>query len=88
MSVGVLAAHRPGEKLLLDEYLATRFVELPVHSEDLSLSAGSTAEAPLAAITRAVDVLVAAARERHGDREVLHALSRRERDERSALRVL
>ena len=84
----VAVAHRPGEELLLDEYLATRLVELSVHIEDLSLSVGSTAEAPLAAVTRAVDVLVAAARERHGDRAVLHALSRRERDERSALRVL
>ena len=85
----VAVAHRPGEELLLlDEYLATRLVELSVHIEDLSLSVGSTTEAPLAAVTRAVDVLVAAARERHGDRAVLHALSRRERDERSALRVL
>jgi hypothetical protein len=33
-------------------------------------------------------VLVAAARERHGDRAVLHALSSREQDEHSALRVL
>ena len=84
----VAVARRPGEELLLDEYLATRLVELSVHIEDLSLSVASSAEAPLAAVTRAVDVLVAAARERHGDRAVLHALSRRERDERSAHRVL
>ena len=84
----VAVAHRPGEELLLDGYLATRLVQLSVHIEDLSLSVGSTAEAPLAAVARAVDVLVAAARERHGDRAVLHALSRRERDDRSALRVL
>jgi hypothetical protein len=83
----VAVTHRPGEELLLDEYLATHVVELSVHIEDLSLSVGSTAEAPLAAVTRAVDVLVAVARERHGDRAVLHALSCRERDERSALRV-
>ena len=84
----VAVVHRPGEELLLDEYLAIRLVELSMHIEDLSFSVGSTAEAPLAAVARAVDALVAAARERHGDRAVLHALSSREQDEHSALRVL
>lgn len=40
------------------------------------------------AVTAAVDVLVTAARERHGDHAVLLALSRREHDLVEALRVL
>ena len=84
----VAVAHHPGEELLLDEYLRTRLVELAVHTEDLALSVGSTAAAPPAAVAMAVDLLVASARERHGDAAVLHALSRRERDDREALRVL
>ncbi len=80
--------HRPGEEMLLDGYLQTRCVELAVHIEDLALSVGSDCRAPDAAVTIAVDVLVAAARDRHGDQAVLHALARRERDVHQALRVL
>ena len=43
---------------------------------------------PMAAISAAVAVLVAAARERHRDIAMLRALSRRERDVVMALRVL
>ena len=84
----VAVAHRPGEELLLDEYLRTRLVELAVHIEDLALSIGSPVVAPPEAVALAVELLFAAARERHGDMAVLHALSRRERDDREALRVL
>ncbi|MFI0983334.1 maleylpyruvate isomerase N-terminal domain-containing protein [Streptomyces sp. NPDC021093] len=80
--------HRPGEEMLLDGYLQTRCVELAVHTEDLALSVGSEDRAPDAALSIAVDVLVAAARDRHGDQAVLHALARRERDTTDALRVL
>ncbi|MER7481033.1 maleylpyruvate isomerase N-terminal domain-containing protein [Streptomyces sp. NPDC126510] len=80
--------HRPGEEMLLDGYLQTRCVELAVHIEDLALSVGSDCRAPDAAVAIAVDVLVAAARDRHGDQAVLHALARRERDVDQALRVL
>ncbi|MFD6534255.1 maleylpyruvate isomerase N-terminal domain-containing protein [Streptomyces sp. NPDC060184] len=80
--------HRPGEEMLLDDYLRTRCVELAVHLEDLALSAGVPCREPGAALAVAVDVLVAAARDRHGDRAVLHALARRERDSGEALRVL
>ncbi|MER5835443.1 maleylpyruvate isomerase N-terminal domain-containing protein [Streptomyces sp. NPDC002130] len=80
--------HRPGEEMLLDGYLQTRCVELAVHIEDLALSVGSDCRAPDAAVAIAVDVLVAAARDRHGDRAVLHALARRERDVDQVLRVL
>ncbi|CAM5316482.1 hypothetical protein [Streptomyces afghaniensis 772] [Streptomyces afghaniensis] len=80
--------HRPGEEMLLDGYLQTRCVELAVHIEDLALSVGSDRRAPGDAVAVAVDVLVAAARDRHGDQAVLHALARRERDVDQALRVL
>lgn len=77
-----------GHTLLLDEYLATRCVELAVHTEDLALSVRSDVRAPAATTAVAVDVLVAAARRRHGDVAVLHALARRERDDVDALRVV
>ncbi|WP_406285532.1 maleylpyruvate isomerase N-terminal domain-containing protein [Streptomyces sp. NBC_00209] len=84
----VSVLHRPGEEMLLDGYLQTRCVELAVHLHDLALSVGARCSAHEAALAIAVDVLVAAARERHGDQAVLHALARRERDAGQALRVL
>ncbi|GAA3483056.1 maleylpyruvate isomerase N-terminal domain-containing protein [Streptomyces yanii] len=84
----VAILHRPGEEMLLDGYLQTRCVELTVHLDDLALSVGARCPVPEAALAIAVDVLVAAARERHGDQAVLHALARRERDVHQALLVL
>ncbi len=83
-----LTVRHQGHTLLLDEYLRTRCVELAVHTEDLALSLGTDVRAPAATVGVAVDVLVDAARHRHGDAAVLHALSRRERDTTDALRVL
>ena len=84
----VAILHRPGEEMLLDGYLQTRCVELAVHLDDLALSVGVRNPTPEGALAVAIDVLVAAARERHGDQAVLHALARRERDINDALRVL
>jgi hypothetical protein len=84
----VAILHRPGEEMLLDGYLQTRCVELAVHLDDLVLSVGADGQTPEATLAIAVDVLVAAARDRHGDQAVLHALARRERDSDQALRVL
>ncbi|WP_218002121.1 maleylpyruvate isomerase N-terminal domain-containing protein [Microtetraspora malaysiensis] len=84
----VAILHRPGEEMLLDGYLQTRCVELAVHLDDLALSVGVHCQTPEATLAIAVDVLVAAARDRHGDQAVLHALARRERDVDQALRVL
>lgn len=81
-------AHRPGEIISLDDYLRTRLVEFAVHTDDLSLSIGAAVTSPPAALAAAVEVLVGAARVRHGDLAVLRALSRRERDESDALHVL
>lgn len=84
----VAILHRPGEEMLLDEYLRTRCVELAVHTDDLALSVGVDAHAPEGATAVAIDLLVAAGAERHGGLAVLRALSRRERDDVGALRVL
>lgn len=84
----VAVLHRPGEEMLLDDYLRTRCVEWAVHLDDLALSVGAHGRTPEAVLAVAVDVLVAAARDRHGDQAVLHALARRERDVHQALRVL
>lgn len=84
----VAVAHRPGKELVLDEYLRTRLVEIAVHTEDLALSVGVAVRSPEAAVSMAIDLLVAAAVERHGDEAVLRALMRRERDLVEALRVL
>ncbi len=83
----VAVGHRPGEQLRLDEYLRTRCVELSVHLEDLALSIGHPVPSTPAATAIAVEVLVAAARHRHGDDAVLRALTRRRRDDVDALRV-
>ncbi len=84
----VAVAHRPGEELLLDDYLRTRLVEIAVHIEDLALSLQLDHSAPPEAIATAAELLFAVARERHGDTAVLRAMSRRERDLGDALRVL
>jgi len=83
-----MTVRHQGRTLLLDEYLRTRCVGLAVHTEDLALSLDSDVRAPAATLAVAVDVLLAAARRRHGDVAVMHALARRERDDVDALRVL
>jgi uncharacterized protein (TIGR03083 family) len=78
-----------GLVMTLDEYLRTRVVELAVHADDLAASLGVELTPPRPATCAvAIDVLVGAARIRHGDMAVLRALARRERDPVQALRVL
>jgi hypothetical protein len=78
-----------GLVMMLDEYLRTRVVELVVHADDLAASIGVELVPPQPATCRiAIDVLVCAARIRHGDMAVLRALARRERGPVEALRVL
>jgi hypothetical protein len=81
-------AHRPGEVMTLDDYLHTRCVELAVHIDDLAQSSDIPTPAPESTVSLAVDLLISAARRRHGDRAVLLALTRRERDVLDAARVL
>lgn len=78
-----------GRAVLLDEYLKTRIVELVFHLEDLARSLSLPMPAlPTETTEIAIEVLVGAARVRHGDVAVLHALGRRELDTVEALRVL
>ena len=75
--------------LRLDDYLVTRLIELTVHVDDLAVSVGiPPPELPPEGTRLAIDVLVEAAKLKHGDLAVLRALTRRERDQVGALRVL
>jgi hypothetical protein len=77
-----------GLVLKLDDYLVTRLVELAVHIDDLAVSVSiDPPTVPADALDSAIDALVETARHRHGDLQVLRALTRRERDEVNALRV-
>ena len=73
----------------LDAYVATRVVELVVHTDDLAASVDMPPApvAPLAA-TVAIEVFVELARARVGDLEVIRAFTRREWARPDALRVL
>jgi hypothetical protein len=78
-----------GRTLRLDEYLRTRLVELTVHIDDLALSVRvQPPSLPRDAYVIAVSTLVDVGRAKYGDLEVLHALTRRERDVHDALRVI
>jgi uncharacterized protein (TIGR03083 family) len=78
-----------GAVMTLDDFLACRCVELTIHTDDLCASVGvATPQLPADAIDLSITCLVGAARLRHGDLAVLRALTRRERDEAAALRVL
>lgn len=75
--------------LVLDDYLVTRLIELTVHVDDLAASVDvPPPDLPPDATKPAIDALVEVARLKHGDLAVLRALTRRERDEIEALRVL
>jgi hypothetical protein len=78
-----------GVVLTLDEYLATRLVELVVHADDLAVSL-DVAPALLSPVITGlvITTLVEVARLRHGDSAVVRALCRRERDSAEALRVI
>jgi hypothetical protein len=84
---GRLVSVRDGGVLRLDDYLATRIIELALHTDDLCLSVGlKTPDLP--GIEVAIQALVAVAVHRHGDLAVLRALARRERDPDQVLRVI
>jgi hypothetical protein len=74
-------AVRMGDHVMaFDAYLATRIIEVLVHADDLTISAGvPPAEPPRAAASIALQVLLDAARAHHGDLAVLRAFTRRER---------
>jgi hypothetical protein len=68
-----------GIQITLDDYLATRVVELVVHADDLATSVDVAVDVPPPALELATDVLVEIARRRRGDLTVLRGLARRER---------
>jgi hypothetical protein len=76
-------------RMLIDDYLPTRLVEIVVHADDLAASVGAD---PIGfdadATSTVIDILVGIARSQHGDAAVIRALTRRERDAVKALRVL
>lgn len=75
--------------LLLDDYLITRMIELAVHADDLAVSLGvPTPDMPPLVMDLAIGTLVDVGLLRYGDLAVLRSLTRRERDELQALRVL
>ena len=75
--------------MTLDEYLVTRMVELATHIDDLAFSVGR-ATPVLSEVTRdcVLGALFAIARRRHGDVEVLRALTRAERSSGGVFPVL
>lgn len=73
----------------LSEYLATRVVELVVHSDDLAMSAGLLDQPiPPAAAEVVIGVCVELARARYGDLGVVRAFTRVERAGPDRIRVL
>jgi hypothetical protein len=69
-----------GYSVSLDTFVASRMLELIVHSDDLAHSVGvPTPQFPAEAVQTVVDVLTRIALRRHGQTAVLRALSRSER---------
>ncbi|WP_167478705.1 maleylpyruvate isomerase N-terminal domain-containing protein [Nocardia arthritidis] len=67
-------------KLLLDDFLLTRLMEIVVHSDDLAVSANiTTPPLPPQVFEPVLDLLARLAVARHGQTAVLRALSRAER---------
>lgn len=79
----------PDGVVTLEDYLATRTVELVVHSDDLAVSVGMpSVDLPATACDVTVGVLVDLARHRSGDLAVVRALARRERSDPGVLHAL
>jgi hypothetical protein len=77
-----------GMVLSLDDYLATRVVELVVHIDDLAVSVGlPIPELPHDAYRLAMEVLLDIVRLRSGDLAIVRAMARPERVDPSVLHV-
>ena len=83
-------AVRIGDQVMaFDTYLATRVVELLVHTDDLASSVGvAPPEPPHEAASIALHSLLEAARALHGDVAMLRAFTRRERTQASETFVI
>lgn len=74
--------------LRFDDYLVVRICEIVIHTDDLAVSLGlEPPDPPADAASLAIEHLVDVARLWYGNRAVLIALSRRERDTIDALRI-
>ena len=73
--------------LRFDDYLVVRICEIVIHTDDLAVSLDLEPELPDEAVDIAIHHLIDVARLWYGDRAVLTALSRRERDAVDALRI-
>lgn len=72
----------------LDDLLVVRLVEVLVHADDVAVSVGLAAPSLTEASSDAlVALFVGMCRRRHGDRAVIRAFTRRERDDVEALRA-
>jgi uncharacterized protein (TIGR03083 family) len=78
----------PNGATSLEAYVATRVVELVLHSDDLAASVELPIEVPSRAASSVVATLVDLARARVGDLQVMRAFARAERAAPDALRVL
>ncbi len=84
-AVEVLGSRR----ILLDQYLITRLVEMTVHGDDLAVSVGlPTPDYPDNAWELVIGCLTEVAIRRHGPLAVVRAMTRSERDDARAMRVL
>jgi hypothetical protein len=69
-----------GWSLATEDFVATRLMEMVVHSDDLAVSVGlTTPEFPDQAVTETMRLLTAVAVDRHGQAAVVRALSRPQR---------
>jgi len=76
-----------GIDMQLDEFLVTRLVEAAIHLDDLASSVKLETPLSPAATRVVVDCLVTVARHRHGDLEVMRAMSRPDRASAYVVRV-
>lgn len=67
-------------RLLLDDFLLTRLMEISVHSDDLAVSVGvPTPVLPVEVLRPVIELLTGLSLRRHGGLALVRALSRRER---------
>lgn len=75
--------------MYLDDFICTRIIEVVVHGDDLAVSVGLVPDPPtVEAATIVIDTLVEAARDQHGDLEVIRTLARGDRSTPGVVPVL
>lgn len=82
--LGAEDAERPiqvldGIAITLDDYIATRVVELVIHTDDLAVSVGLPTVVPDDAVHLTAEIVLEITRQRRGELAVVRAVTRRER---------